>query len=98
MSKQEQFGPATTTSTDPGISIEDEGFYDIEFVCKFFGGSRPLHAATIHRGITEGRYPRPVRTSPNSNRWVGRELKAARQAILDAPRRPRRSPKHHQVV
>jgi predicted DNA-binding transcriptional regulator AlpA len=73
--------------------VADDGFYDIDFVCSFFGGSKPLHPATIYRGIADGRYPRPVRPSPNVNRWIGRELKTAKQAILDAPREPLRCPK-----
>ncbi len=78
--------------------VEDEGLYDLDFVRAFFGGSKPLHAATIYRGIADGRYPRPVRPSPNINRWIGRELKKAKQAILDAPREPLRSPRHRAVV
>jgi predicted DNA-binding transcriptional regulator AlpA len=74
--------------------VDDDGFYDIEFVCAFFGGNRPLHPATIYRGIAAGRYPRPVRPSPNVNRWIGRELRAAKEAILAEPRAPLISPKH----
>jgi hypothetical protein len=51
--------------------IEDDGFYDLEVVRRFFGGTKPLNSATIYRGIAEGRYPRPVRVSPNANRWLG---------------------------
>jgi predicted DNA-binding transcriptional regulator AlpA len=89
---------ATSTAVSPPAGsiahVEDDGLYDLDFVCKFFGGSKPLHAATIYRGIAQGRYPRPVRPSPNVNRWVGRELKTARQMIFDAPRAPLRSPTH----
>jgi predicted DNA-binding transcriptional regulator AlpA len=91
MTKMRPLG-ATPSAPPDSITVEDNGFYDIDFVCKYFGGSRPLHPATIYRGIAQGRYPRPVRPSPNINRWIGRELKAARQAILDAPRRPLPSP------
>jgi predicted DNA-binding transcriptional regulator AlpA len=66
--------------------VEDDGLYDIEFVCAVFGGSKPLHPATIYRGIEQGRYPRPVKPSPNVNRWIGSELKAAKSEILEAPR------------
>ncbi len=85
-------GPASVSQ------IDDDGFYAIDFVCAFFGGSKPLHPATIYRGIAHGRYPRPVRPSPNVNRWVGRELKAARTEILGAPRKPLPSPKHRRVA
>lgn len=86
--------PVLPPPGDPVSQIEDDGFYDINFVCAFFGGSKPLHPATIYRGIAHGRYPRPVRPSPNINRWIGRELRVARQCILDAPRDPLPSPKH----
>jgi hypothetical protein len=86
---------AADTAAPRGVSeIEDDGLYDIAFVCAFFGGNKPLHPATIYRGIADGRYPRPARPSPNVNRWVGRELKAAKRSILDAPREPLPSPKH----
>jgi hypothetical protein len=74
-------------------TVEDDGLYDLGFVCAWFGGNKPLHVATIYRGMNEGRFPRPVRPSPNVNRWIGRELKAAKQAIVEAPRHPLRSPR-----
>src|SRR5262249_44962113 len=77
--------------------IVDDGLYDLGFVCAYFGGNKPLHPATIYRGIDDGRYPRPVRPSPNVNRWVGKELLAAKQAIIDAPRRPLPSPRNRRV-
>lgn len=86
-----------TLSSPPALNvahIEDDGLYDLSFVCAYFGGNRPLHTATIYRGIAAGRYPQPVRPSPNVNRWVGRELKAAKAAIIATPREPLISPKH----
>jgi predicted DNA-binding transcriptional regulator AlpA len=80
------------------VHVEDDGLYDLEFVRAFFGGSKPVHATTIYRGIAAGRYPRPVRPSPNINRWIGKELKGAKQAILGAPRKPLRSPRHRGVI
>jgi len=70
----------------------DSDLLDIEAVCRFFGGSKPLHPATIYRGIGT-RYPRPVRVSPNVNRWLRSECEEALRAILDAPRTPLPSPK-----
>jgi predicted DNA-binding transcriptional regulator AlpA len=96
--------PVSETAATPSVrlprgnaQVEDDGLYDIAFVCAFFGGSRPLHPATIYRGIADGRYPRPTRPSPNINRWVGRELKAAKQAIIDAPREPLPSPRNRRA-
>jgi hypothetical protein len=65
---------------------------DIEAVCRFFGGTKPLHPATIYRGLGI-RYPRPVRVSPNVNRWLRSECEAALKAILHAPREPLPSPR-----
>ena len=89
-SDENRSSPEQITSQTTHSAIDDEGLYDMAFVCRFFGGSKPLHPATIYRGIAEGRYPRPVHPSPNTNRWVGRPLKQAKQAILDAPREPLR--------
>jgi len=75
------------------IQIDDEGLYDLAAVRRFYGGTKPLHAATIYRGIAAGRYPRPLRVSPNTNRWLGRELKESRQALIDELREPVPSPK-----
>lgn len=77
------------------LQIEEDGLYDLDAVCRYFGGTKPLHPATIYRGIEAGRYPRPVRVSTNANRWLGRELKAYRQALVDGPREPLRSPKSY---
>jgi len=96
MNNAELLASTSPVGSVPHPQIEDDGLYDIAFVCAYFGGSKPLHPATIYRGIADGRYPRPARPSPNINRWVGRELKAAKQAIFDAPREPLPSPKKRQ--
>ena len=66
---------------------------DIEAVCKFFGGTKPLHPATIYRGLGT-RYPLPRRVSRNVNRWLRSECEQALQKIIDAPYEPLPSPKH----
>jgi hypothetical protein len=74
--------------------------------CAFFGGDRPIHYSTLYRGIAEGRYPKPVRVSPNSSRCLRSECQAARDKLVaerdgtavpkaadgkaDAPQAPRR--------
>lgn len=50
-------------------------------VLAFFGGDRPIHSATLYRGIAAGRYPRPVPIGPNTKRWLRSECLAARQAL-----------------
>jgi hypothetical protein len=66
---------------------------DIEAVCKYFGGTKPLHPATIYRGLGT-RYPLPRRVSRNVNRWLRSECELALQKIIDAPYEPLPSPKH----
>jgi predicted DNA-binding transcriptional regulator AlpA len=58
-------------------------FLDVKSVCAFFGGTRPIHPATLYRGIAAGRYPRPVHVSPNIARWVYSECLAARKRLMD---------------
>jgi len=85
---------STTAQPAAGPSVlVDDNLLDIEAVCRFFGGTKPLHPATIYRGIGI-RYPRPVRVSPNVNRWLRSECEAALKVILDAPREPLPSPRH----
>ncbi len=39
---------------------------DRNAACEFFGGSRPIHVASLYRGIRQNRYPRPVKVGPGS--------------------------------
>ncbi len=66
---------------------------DIEAVRHFFGGTRPLHAATVYRGIAAGVYPRPLRISANCNRWLRNECEEALRRIIEGPRELRQSPR-----
>jgi len=52
-------------------------------VLRLFGGSRPLNASTLYRGIRQGRYPKPVRVGPNSSRWLLAECQAALRAMVE---------------
>jgi predicted DNA-binding transcriptional regulator AlpA len=56
---------------------------DRDGVCCFFGGSKPLNASTIYRGIRKGRYPRPVKIGPGSSRWLLSECEAALRAMVE---------------
>jgi predicted DNA-binding transcriptional regulator AlpA len=51
--------------------------------CRFFGGSKPIDASTLYRGIRQGRYPRPVKVGPGSSRWLRSECEAALQAMVE---------------
>ena len=60
---------------------------DKDAACRFIGGSRPINAATLYRGVKAGIYPKPVKVAPNVSRWRRGELEealAARIAARDA--------------
>jgi predicted DNA-binding transcriptional regulator AlpA len=52
-------------------------------VCRFFGGTRPLNAATLYRGIRKGRYPKPVKVGPGSSRWLRSECENALAQMVE---------------
>jgi predicted DNA-binding transcriptional regulator AlpA len=52
-------------------------------VCRFFGGTRPINAATLYRGIHKGHYPAPIKVGPGSSRWLREECEAALQAMVE---------------
>ena len=73
--------------------VADDDLVDLDFVCAFFGGTRsPLHPSTIYRAIGDGRISKPFKTTKNANRWLGREIKADLQRLIDAERKPLPSP------
>lgn len=78
--------------------IQDDGLYDADFVRGFFGGNKPIDRATLYRGIKAGRFSPPVHPSPGMSRWVGRDLRADKQRILDGSREPLPSPKTRAVA
>lgn len=45
--------------------------------CRIIGGENtPIHRSTLWRGINAGRYPKPLKIGPGSNRWRISELVA----------------------
>lgn len=81
--------------TQAPLQVNDDDLYDIGFLCRWFGGTgKPLHPATIYRGIARGDISRPLRTAPNTNCWLGKTIKDDRQKMIDAERTPLPSPKH----
>jgi predicted DNA-binding transcriptional regulator AlpA len=50
---------------------------------EFFGGTRPLNPATLYRGIRKGRFPRPIKVGPGSNRWLRSECESALQGLIE---------------
>jgi predicted DNA-binding transcriptional regulator AlpA len=55
---------------------------DREEVCRFFGGTKPIDAATLYRGIRKGRYPRPVKVG-GSSRWLREECEIALKVMVE---------------
>jgi predicted DNA-binding transcriptional regulator AlpA len=56
---------------------------DRKAACAFFGGTKPINAATLYRGIRRGRYPRPVKVGPGSSRWLRSECDAALRVMVE---------------
>jgi predicted DNA-binding transcriptional regulator AlpA len=54
-------------------------------VCELFGGTRPLNASTLYRGIKQGRFPKPVRIG-GSSRWLRSECEAALREMMEMRR------------
>jgi len=57
----------------------DGELMDQDATCRFFGN---IHPATLWRGIKVGRYPKPVKIAPNTNRWIRSECAMALSAII----------------
>jgi predicted DNA-binding transcriptional regulator AlpA len=55
----------------------DPDLLDAKAACKLIGGSRPINPATLWRGVKSGFYPKPIKVSPNANRWLRSELVTA---------------------
>jgi predicted DNA-binding transcriptional regulator AlpA len=49
---------------------------DRNAACEFFGGTKPIHPASLYRGVRQGRYPKPVKVGALS-RWLRYECEAA---------------------
>jgi predicted DNA-binding transcriptional regulator AlpA len=63
--------------------MDQQLLLDRAATCAFFGGTRPINAATLYRGIREGRYPRPVKIGPSSSRWLRAECEAVLRAMAE---------------
>ena len=67
---------------DKSLSDVPAALLDKWEVCRLFGGSKPINASTLYRGIRQGRFPRPIRVG-GSSRWLRTECEAALQAMVD---------------
>ena len=41
------------------------------------------YASTLYRGIRKGRYPKPLKVSPGSSRWLRDECEAALRSMVE---------------
>jgi predicted DNA-binding transcriptional regulator AlpA len=56
---------------------------DRRAVCRMFGGSKPINASTLYRGIRRGRFPRPIRIG-GSSRWLRDECEVVLRGMMEA--------------
>ena len=60
------------------IPSSNDTLLDVEATCRFF----TIHESTLYRGIAMGRYPRPIKLGPKSNRWLLNECKGALDRLI----------------
>jgi predicted DNA-binding transcriptional regulator AlpA len=65
------------------MSKDDDDLMSMKSVLRFFGGDKPIHASTLYRGMDRGRFPRPVKPSPNVARWLRSECEAAKRRAIE---------------
>lgn len=66
------------------MRIEPEQFYDLQFVCRYWGGiDTPVNPSTVYRWIKAGQHPRPVKMGGLS-RFYGSDLIAERDRRIAA--------------
>lgn len=63
--------------------VDDDDLLDIDEVCAFFGGTKPLNPSTIYRGLGT-LYPKPLKVGTNTNRWLRSECVEARRKMAEA--------------
>jgi predicted DNA-binding transcriptional regulator AlpA len=61
--------------------MQDE-LLDLDTVCRFFGGNKPINPSTLYRGIP-ARYPRPVKIGPGTSRWLKSECLEALARMVE---------------
>jgi predicted DNA-binding transcriptional regulator AlpA len=52
-------------------------------VCRLFGGTRPIHGATLYRHIRLGHFPKPIHVG-RSSRWVRSECEAVLAGMVQS--------------
>ncbi|MER9893783.1 hypothetical protein NKJ40_17195 [Mesorhizobium sp. M0119] len=58
-------------------TINPTDLVDEAGACRLIGGENtPIHRSSLWRGINAGRYPKPLKIGPGTNRWRVSELAA----------------------
>jgi predicted DNA-binding transcriptional regulator AlpA len=55
--------------------------WDCRTVCRFYGGSKPIHLSSLYRGINAGRFPKPIKVGLGAVRWDAAEVRASIEAM-----------------
>lgn len=69
------------------MTISDLTLLDRDEVCRLFGGTKPINAATLYRGVNAGKYPAPVKDGSRS-RWLKGECEAVLRRFITERDRP----------
>lgn len=69
-------GPVLAMNMDDPIELIDR-----DETCRELGR---ISQATLYRGVSSGRYPRPIKVGPNTVRWVRHEIRACKVAMMNA--------------
>jgi predicted DNA-binding transcriptional regulator AlpA len=67
-----------TVTVDPATAAA----WDIREVARFFGGTKPLHPATVFRLLKRGVIPAPIKIGPQTSRWIPDECRRALRAMM----------------
>jgi hypothetical protein len=49
--------------------MHDDELWDLDEVCVYHGGLRPLDPSTVWKGIKAGRFSKPIYPTPQNPRW-----------------------------
>jgi predicted DNA-binding transcriptional regulator AlpA len=79
---RDHFPNHTVTIGGSPTLIDSPDLLDLRATCALIGGSKPIHPATLYRGVRKGRYPKPIHIGPGSSRWLRTEIEAVLKAMI----------------
>lgn len=63
-------------------TLADDDLVPSDVACRLIGGRlSPIDPSTLYRGVQAGRYPKPLKVGPSTNRWSVGELRACLRNI-----------------